>query len=137
MVQWQRIYLPSRRSGFDPILVRSLGWEDPLETETATHSSVLAWRIPWPEECGRLQSMRLKKNRTQLSYQPAATVCAHVKFMDIFFQSRKSMWPDLMKKVAVLKSGDRTLSRQQPFLWIVCFGPETWTSRHHEAGAFI
>ena len=81
--------------------------------------------------------MRLKKNRTQLSYQPAATVCAHVKFMDIFFQSRKSMWPDLMKKVAVLKSGDRTLSRQQPFLWIVCFGPETWTSRHHEAGAFI
>ena len=37
--------------------VRSLGWEDPLEKETATHSSILAWRIPWSEEPGRLQSM--------------------------------------------------------------------------------
>ena len=32
------------------VWVRSLGWEDPLEKETATHSSVLAWRIPWTEE---------------------------------------------------------------------------------------
>ena len=37
--------------------VRSLGWEDPLEKEMATHSSTLAWRIPWTEEPGRLQSM--------------------------------------------------------------------------------
>ena len=37
--------------------VRSLGREDPLEKETATHSSILAWRIPWREEPGRLQSM--------------------------------------------------------------------------------
>ena len=37
--------------------VRSLGWEDPLEKEMATHSSTLAWRIPWREEPGRLQSM--------------------------------------------------------------------------------
>ena len=37
-------------------LVRSLGWEDPLEKEMATHSSILAWRIPWTEEPGRLQS---------------------------------------------------------------------------------
>jgi len=36
--------------------VRSLGQEDPLEKETATHSSILAWRIPWIEEPGRLQS---------------------------------------------------------------------------------
>ena len=39
--------------------VRSLGWEDPLEKEMATHSSILAWRIPWTEEPGGLQSMRL------------------------------------------------------------------------------
>ena len=38
-------------------LVQSLGREDPLEKEMATHSSVLAWRIPWTEEPGRLQSM--------------------------------------------------------------------------------
>ena len=37
--------------------VRSLGWEDPLETGMATHSSILAWRIPWTEESGRLQSV--------------------------------------------------------------------------------
>ena len=36
--------------------VRSLGREDPLEKETATHSSILAWRIPWTEEPGRLYS---------------------------------------------------------------------------------
>ena len=37
-------------------LVRSLGWEDPLEKEMATHSSILAWRIPWTKELGGLQS---------------------------------------------------------------------------------
>ena len=37
--------------------VQSLGWEDPLEEEMATHSSSLAWRIPWTEEPGVLQSM--------------------------------------------------------------------------------
>ena len=37
--------------------VRSLGWEDPLEKEMATHFSILAWRIPWTEEPGRLQSI--------------------------------------------------------------------------------
>ena len=37
--------------------VRSLGWEEPLEKGTATHSGILAWRIPWTEELGGLQSM--------------------------------------------------------------------------------
>ena len=37
--------------------VQSLGREDPLENEMATHSSTLAWKIPWTEERGRLQSM--------------------------------------------------------------------------------
>ena len=43
--------------GMQETWVRSLGREDPLEKETATHSSVLAWRIPWREEPGGLQSM--------------------------------------------------------------------------------
>ena len=38
-------------------LVQSLGWEDPLEMEVATHSNILAWRIPWTEGPGGLQSM--------------------------------------------------------------------------------
>ena len=41
--------------------VRSLGWEDPLEKEMVTHSSSLAWRIPWTEEPGSLQSMGLQR----------------------------------------------------------------------------
>ena len=40
--------------------VRLLGQEDPLEKEMATHSSILAWRIPWSEEPGELQSMGLQ-----------------------------------------------------------------------------
>ena len=44
------------------IWVQSLGQEDPLEKEMATHSSTLAWRIPWTEEPGGLQSMRLQES---------------------------------------------------------------------------
>ena len=43
--------------------VRSLGWEDPLEKEMATHSSTIAWKIPWIEEPGRLQSMGSQRVR--------------------------------------------------------------------------
>ena len=44
--------------------VRSLSWEDPLEEGMATHSSILAWRIPWTEEPGRLQSTGVTKTQT-------------------------------------------------------------------------
>ena len=50
-------------------LVQSLGREDPLEKEMATHSSILAWEIPWTEEPGGLQSMGLQKSQTHLSDQ--------------------------------------------------------------------
>ena len=43
--------------------VQSLGQEDPLEEGTATHSSILAWRIPWTEEPGRLQSIGSQRVR--------------------------------------------------------------------------
>ena len=41
--------------------VLSLGWEDPMEKEMATHSSTLAWKTPWTEEPGRLQSMQSQR----------------------------------------------------------------------------
>ena len=47
--------------------IRSLGWEYSLEEEMATHSSILAWRIPWTEEPGGLQSMGSQKSQTRLS----------------------------------------------------------------------
>ena len=43
--------------------VQSLGWEDPLEEDMATHSNILAWRIPWTREPGRLQSMGSQRVR--------------------------------------------------------------------------
>ena len=52
-------HLPTMRKTW----VQSLGWEDPLEKEMATHSSILAWKIPWTEEPGRLQSMGLQRIR--------------------------------------------------------------------------
>ena len=48
--------------------VRPLGWEDPLEKGMATHSSILAWDIPWTEEPGGLQSMESQMSQTLLSY---------------------------------------------------------------------
>ena len=48
--------------------VRSLGQEDPLEKETATHSSILAWEIPWTEEPGRLHTVHgVAKSQKRLS----------------------------------------------------------------------
>ena len=49
MAQWERICLLMQKAQ-----VQSLGQEDPLEEEMATHSSILAWRIPWTEEPGGL-----------------------------------------------------------------------------------
>jgi len=47
--------------------VQSLDWEDPLEKEMATHSSILAWEIPWTEEPGGLQSIESKRGRHNLA----------------------------------------------------------------------
>ena len=47
--------------------LQSLSWDDPLEKELATHSSIPAWEIPWTEEPGRLQSMWLQRSQPQLS----------------------------------------------------------------------
>ena len=50
--------------------VQSLGREDPLEKEMATHSSIIAWKIPWTEEPGRLQSMGSQRVRHDLVTKP-------------------------------------------------------------------
>ena len=54
MVKWERTYLPAQE--MQEIWVRSLGQEDLLKAGMATHSSILAWKVPWTEEAGRLQS---------------------------------------------------------------------------------
>ena len=52
-----------KESAMQDTWVRSLDWEDPLEEGMATHSSILAWRIPWTEEPGGLQSTGLQRVR--------------------------------------------------------------------------
>ena len=63
--------------------VQSLGLEDPLGKEMATHSSIIVWEIPWTKGPGRLQSMGLQKSQTQLSDSTTATAttidCYEVK----------------------------------------------------------
>ena len=54
--------------------VPSLGWEDPLEKEMAAHSNILAWRIPWTEEPGGLQSMGLQRVRHEWAQMHACPV---------------------------------------------------------------
>ena len=47
--------------------VQSLDQENPLEEEMAPHSSILAWKVPWAQELGKLQSMEFRKTQTRLS----------------------------------------------------------------------
>ena len=54
---------PPAMQEMQEVQVRFLGWEDPLEKEMATHSSILAWKIPCSEEPGGLQSMESKRVR--------------------------------------------------------------------------
>ena len=61
-------------------LVQSLGQEDPLEEEMATHSSILAWEIPWTEEPGALHSMGSQKSRTWL--------CNHTTTTDLNYETK-------------------------------------------------
>ena len=83
--QWLRICLPRQET--QETRVWFLGWEeDPLEEETATHSSIRAWRIPWTEEPSRLQSMgswRVRHNWTtehscMHTYIHTANKCAYM-----------------------------------------------------------
>ena len=60
MAQWVK-NLPAMQETQET-QVQSLGWEDALQKGMATHSRILAWRIPWTEEPGKLQSMRWKES---------------------------------------------------------------------------
>ena len=77
--QGSYLYCKALRTSLVPTMwetwVQSLDQEDPLEKEMATHSSTVAWKIPWTEEHGRLQSMGLKESDT--------TEPLHFRIMDV------------------------------------------------------
>ena len=92
--------------------VPSLGWEDPLGKGMATHSSILAWRIPWTEEPGGLQSMGLQRGQEKVNYTSAwprkteVESSVHTPFC-YFFGYCSDFW--LLKKLHVLKFSFLTL----------------------------
>ena len=69
--------------------VLSLGQEDPLEKGMATHSSILAWTIPWIEEPGRLQTMGLQRARQKIEW---LTLSQDTENSDNILQAMKSHW---------------------------------------------
>ena len=89
----------------------SLGWEDPLEKEMATHSSVLAWKIPWTEEPGRLSVMTEHKHKSmeqrkefrniysQLLFDKGAKIIPREKF--IFSTNGTSIIEDHAQKCCI------------------------------------
>ena len=86
VAQWQRICLPMQEKQ-----VRSLGQEDPLEKEIATHSHILAWGIPGTEEPGGLQSMRSER----VGHDWALNTLG--KFSEVSVFSLKFCWISLKK----------------------------------------
>ena len=63
------------------MLVQSLGQEDPLEEEVVIHSGTLPWRIPWTEEPGRLQSLRLHRvghDSAHMGKKPTILISTHI-----------------------------------------------------------
>ena len=101
--------LPGGASGKGPtckweMWVQSLGWEDPLEKDMAIHSSILAWRIPWTEEPGGLQSIgshRVGHNWSNLActfWQVLTPHCGlDLHFPDVY-QSSKTFWTTFQSK---------------------------------------
>ena len=58
--------------------IRALGWEDPLEKEMAIHSSTIAWKIPWTEEPGRLQSLGSQRVGHEFTFTFTLTLVLHI-----------------------------------------------------------
>ena len=110
--------------------VRSLGWDDALEKEMATHSRILAWRIPWTEKLGGLQSMGCKESDTteQLHLQkPLQMVISAMKLKRLLL-GRKVM----TNLDSILKSRNITLSTKVHLVKamvfsVVMYGYESWT----------
>ena len=70
--------------------VRSMGWEDPLQKGMATHSIILAWRIPWTEEFSRLQSMGLQSVGHNRATELAHTWLKQINNMNLLYTTGSS-----------------------------------------------
>ena len=100
VAQWQRIHLQYRRPpAMQETWVQSLGWEYPLEKKVATHSSILAWKIPWTEEPDELQ-LQESDMIERLNHEPPPPFTT----WDLL-EKKKEGW----KETALLKGGEAEL----------------------------
>ena len=96
-----------------------LGWEDPLEEEMATHSSILAWRIPWTEELGGLQSTGLQRAGHDLATEHSHSHTQVVR--DGTRSGRHRGWDTSLGSRLVLRGGENwgLFGRKRPASWTV------------------
>ena len=80
-----KIHLPMQE-----MWVRPLGGEDPPEEEMATHSSILAWRVPWTEELGGLQSMGSQRVRHNLATKQQKTNVFALQILAVAFKATRN-----------------------------------------------
>ena len=125
--------------------VQSPGWEDPLDKEMATHSSILAWRIPWTDEPGRLQSMVSQRvghdwvTNTHGNYisllskellGPETVFCSchyhtlmhpcprfHPETSSVRHSPTRNMLPDLFARISLLVVMKTDVEAETPILW--------------------
>ena len=103
--------------------VQSLGWEDLLEKEMATHSNILAWKIPWAEEPGRLQSTGSESDTTQWLHFPFPDMhqqysrqTSFILWWNITLQW-KGTWHNYTNTCASLNKPMRERSHALMFIW--------------------
>ena len=110
-----RICLPSKKTEFDP-----WGLEDLLENRMATHSSILAWRIPWTEEPGRLQFMGRKESdiTKELTFHTLGTPAIHLVIPSS--QCSSPHFLSFTKKFGILSLSQQRLSIQTHYIDSLC-----------------
>ena len=124
VVQW--VKNPPAMQEMQEMQFLSLGWDDPLEEDMATHSSVLAWRIPWTEEPGRPQSTGCKELGTtdgDCSHEIKRRLLLGRKVMTNLDSMLKSRDITLPTKVCLVKA---------MVFPVVMYGCESWTVKKAE-----
>ena len=124
--------------------VQSLGWEDPLEKEMSTHSSILAWRIPWTEEPGGLQSTGLQRGgldwATKFTYNTLGFM--EDSFPRIRREGQRMVWGCFQRisytvhfgSIIITSALPHITSYQIPEVEDICFRVLDWISSasHHQ-----
>ena len=93
--------------------VQSLGWEDPLENGMTSHSSILAWRIPWTEEPGKLQSMGLQRVRHDWATNTFTLTLNNYYFIVEWMSVSHLSWPIFMDFLITTFIGKREKKRER------------------------